>query len=125
MENKTVMQFKKEIKLEFNNKNKRQRMQELQPVEFTDLIPPKDEKDSSDSEEETKNQRQRFFVKKLCVKSRKMPKDNDQVCMNPIIKDLIINQEENIAQVKYGKQDRWGFQSTYDFFKVKNQQQKD
>jgi hypothetical protein len=30
--------------------------------------------------------------------------------MNPIIKDLIINQEESAIEVKYGKQDSWGFQ---------------
>ena len=44
--------------------------------------------------------------------------------MNPIIKDLIINQEENVVEVKYEKQDSWGFQSVDDFFKEKNQKQK-
>lgn len=117
------MQLKKKTKSESNGKNKRERVQELELVEFIDLIQPKDETDSSDSEEATENQRQRFYVKKLFVKSRKMSRDNDQVRMNPIIKDIIINKEENTAEVKYGKQDSWGFQSVDDFFKEKNQQQ--
>ena len=54
-------------------------MQELHLVEFTDLIQPKDETDSSDSEEATKNQRQRFYAEKSFVKSRKMSRENDQV----------------------------------------------
>ena len=103
MENKTIMQLKKETKSKYNGIRKRERVQELQLVEFTDLIQLKDEKDSSDSEEATKNWRQRFYVNKLCVKSRKMLRDNDQVQMNPIITDLIINQEENVAKVKYEK----------------------
>lgn len=54
-------------------------MQELQPVEFIDLIPPKKEKDSSDNEEAAKNQKNKFFIKKQCVKSRKFPRDNNQI----------------------------------------------
>ena len=54
------------------------------------------------------------------VKSRKMPRDNDQVRLNPIIKDLIMNREEDATKVKYEKQDSWGFQSLDDFFKEKN-----
>ena len=66
-----------------------------------------------------------FYVKKFFVKPRKMPRENDKVWMNPIIKDLIINKEEYAMEVKYGKQDSWGFQSAHDFFKEKNRQQKD
>ena len=51
--NKNFIQLKKETKLKPNGKNKRKRVQELQPVEFTNLVQPKDEKDSSDSEEAT------------------------------------------------------------------------
>ena len=80
-------------------------MWELQPVEFTNLIQHIDEEDSSDSEEVTENQWQRFYVKKLFVKPRKMSRDNDKVQMKLIIKDLIINKEENAIEVKYGKQD--------------------
>ena len=125
MESKSVMQLKIDAKSKSNGKNKRERVQELQTVEFTDLFQPKDEEDSSDSEEATKNQRQRFYVKKLFVKPRKMSRENDKVQMNPIIKDLIINREENAVEVKYGNQDSWGFQSADDFFKEKNRQQKD
>ena len=125
MENKIVMQLKKETKSESNGKNKRERVQQLHPVEFTDLIQPKDEEDSSDGEEATKNQRQKFYVKKLFVKPKKMSRENDEVRMNPIIKDLIINKEEDATELKYEEQDSWGFQSADDFFKEKNQQQKD
>ena len=100
-------------------------MEELQLVEFIDLIQPKDEEDSSDSEEATKNQTQRFYVKKFFVKPRKMSREKEKVQMNPIIKDLIINKEENVVEVKYGKQDSWGFQSADDYCKEKNQQQED
>ena len=34
-----------------------------------------------------------------------MSRDNDKVQMKLIIKDLIINKEENAIEVKYGKQD--------------------
>jgi hypothetical protein len=44
--------------------------------------------------------------------------------MNPIIKDLILNQEENVEEVKYEKQDSWGFQLEAYFFKENNWQQK-
>ena len=85
-------------------------MQELQSVEFIDLIQPKDEEDSSDSEKVTENQKQGFYVKKFFVKPRKMSRKNNKVRMNPIIKDLIINNEEDANKVKYEKKDSWGFQ---------------
>jgi hypothetical protein len=53
MENKNVMQLKIETESESNGRNKRERVQELHLIEFTDLIQSKDEKDSSDSEEAT------------------------------------------------------------------------
>ena len=55
------------------------------------------------------------------MKSRKFSKDNNQIQINPIIKDLIINKEEDVVEFKDGRQDSWGFQSTYDFFKENNQ----
>ena len=96
---------------------RRPKIQELQPIEYLDLIPPKEEKDSTDSEDESENQRKKSFVKKLRVKSSKFSKDNDQIQTNPIIKDLIINKEENIVD---DKKDNWGFESTNDFFKQQN-----
>ena len=51
--------------------------------------------------------------------------ENDQVKINPIIKDHIINKEDNAEEAKYGKQYSWGFQSTDYFFKQNNRQQKD
>ena len=44
-----------------------------------DLIPPKEEQDSNDSEDESQNQRLKFFVKKSRVKSKKISKDKDQI----------------------------------------------
>ena len=49
MESKSIMQLKKETKSKSNSKNKRERVQELQLVEFTDLIQCNEEKDSSNS----------------------------------------------------------------------------
>ena len=66
-----------------------------------DLIPPKEEKDSIDSDDESENQRLKFFVKRSRAKSHKFLKDNDQIQDNPIIKDLIINKEEDIAGDKH------------------------
>ena len=63
-----------------------------------------------------------FTLRSCLLNQEKMSIENDQVEMNPIIKDLIINKEENTTKVKYGNQDSWGFQSTYDFFKEKNRQ---
>jgi hypothetical protein len=117
MESKCVMQLKKEAKSKSSGKNKRERIGELQLIEFTYLIQPKDEEDSSDNEEATENQRQRFYVKKRFVKPRKFSRENDKVGMNPIIKDMVINKEEYAMEVKYGKQDSWGFQLVGDFFK--------
>ena len=57
-------------------------------------------------------------MKKLREKSRKFPKDNNQIRTNPIIKDLIIKKEENIVD---NKQDSWGFKATDNFFKKMNQ----
>ena len=100
-------------------------MQELQLVEYFDLIQPKEEKDSSDNEEATKNQKHKFFVKILRVKSRKFPKDNNQIQITPIIKDLIINKEEDAVEFKDDSQENKGFQSAYNFFKEKNQLKND
>lgn len=69
-------------------------MEELNPIEFTDLIQPKDEEDLSDSKKAIENIIQRFYVKKFFVKPRKMSIKNDEVQMNPIIMDLIISKEE-------------------------------
>ena len=49
-----------------------------------------------------------------------MSRNNDEVRMNPIIYDLIINKEVYIVEVKYGKQDSWGFQLEDDFSNEKN-----
>ena len=70
-----------------------------------DLISPTEEKDSTDSKDESENQRLKFFVKKSRVKSNKIFKNNDQIQYNPIIKDLIINKEEDIIG---DKKDSWG-----------------
>ena len=102
-------------------KKKRQKIQELQPVEYVDLIQPKEEKDSSDNEEATKNKKHKFFVKKLHVKSRRFPRHNNQIQINPIIKDLIINKEEDAAKFKDDRKDNWA----NDFFKENNQLKND
>ena len=52
----------------------------------------------------------------------KFSKDKDQIQTNPIIKDFIINKEENIVD---NKQEIWGFKATSDFFKQKNQLKND
>ena len=44
-----------------------------------------------------------FTLRSCLLNQEKMSIENDQVEMNPIIKDLIINKEENIAEVKYEK----------------------
>ena len=89
--------FQKQAQSRSHIRKRRQKIQELQLVEYVDLIPPKEEKDLTNSEDETKNQRKKFFVKKLRVKSRKFSKDNNQIKINPIINYLIINKEENAA----------------------------
>ena len=71
------MHSQKQTWSEFNRRKRKKRMQELHLVEFIDLIPPNEEKDSSDKEV-VENQKQTFFIKKLCVKSRKFPRDNNQ-----------------------------------------------
>ena len=48
------------------------------------------------------------------MKSNKFLRDNDQIQENPIIKDLIINKEQDITD---DKQDSWGFKATDSFFK--------
>ena len=45
--------------------------------------------------------------------------------MGPIIKDLIINQEEHKVHNEYEKQDSWGFKEADEFFQGMDQQQKD
>ena len=52
-----------------------------------DLTPPKEEKYSTDHEDESKNQKLKFFVKKSQVTSKKNLKGNDQIQEIPIIKD--------------------------------------
>ena len=119
MAKKILECFQKKAKSECHIKKRTPKIQELQPIEYLDLIPPKEEKDSTDSEDESKNQRKKLFVKKLQVKSSKFSKDNDQIQTIPIINDLVMNKEENID-----KQDSWGFEAVDDFFKQQNQLKK-
>ena len=46
--------FQKQAKSKCNIIKRRPKIQELQPIEYVDLIPPKEEKKSTDSEDETK-----------------------------------------------------------------------
>ena len=55
------------------------------------------------------------------MKSSKFSNVNDQIQTNPIIKDLIINKEENIVDEKKSS---WGFEEADDFFKQHNQLKK-
>ena len=114
MVEKIVECFQKQTKLEYHDKKRRPKLQKFQPIEYVDLIPPKEEKDSTDNEDEFENQRLKFFVKTSRVKSNKLFKDNDQIQDDPIIKDLIINKEEYIAG---DKQDSRGFEAVDNFFK--------
>ena len=68
MEGENIGCFHKQTQSGCHIRKQRQDIQELQPVEYVDLILPKEEKNSTDSENETKNQRHKFFVKKLRVK---------------------------------------------------------
>lgn len=45
--------FQKQAKSEFHIRKRTPKIQELQPIEYLDLIPPKEEKDSTDSEHES------------------------------------------------------------------------
>ena len=51
------------------------------------------------------------------MKSNTFFKDNDQIQYNPIIKDLIINKEEDVAGDKH---DSLGFDATDNFFNQHN-----
>lgn len=70
--------FHKQAKSECHIRKRRKKIQELQPIEYVNLIPPK-EKNLTDSEDESENQRHEFFENKLQVKSRKFSKDKDQI----------------------------------------------
>ena len=117
MEGKNVLKSK--------TKAKRKMAKELQEVEFVDPIQPKKENSSSSDEEEPENRTQRFYVKKGFVKSGKGPKKSDELQLNPIIKDMIIYKEEHAVEIERKEAVDWGFQAENDFFKEKNQQQKD
>ena len=113
--------FQKQAKSEFHIRKIIPKIQELQPIEYLDLIPPKEEKYLTNSEDESENQRHTFFVKKSRVKSRKLSKDKDQIRTNPIINDLIINKEENTVD---DEQDGRGLEAADDLFKQHNQLKK-
>ena len=53
MDDKISMHSHKQTQSEFNSKKRKEGMKEFQPIEFIDLIQPKEEKDSSDIEEAT------------------------------------------------------------------------
>ena len=94
----------------------------MQPVEFVDLVHPERENSSSSDEKEPNNSTQRFYVRKSCfVKSSKKPKKSDEL----LIKDMIINSDEHAVKIECKEAIDWGFQASNDFFKEKNQQQKD
>ena len=68
-------------------------MQNLQPIEYFDLIPQDKEKESSSNESED-DYKQTFFINRKKKIPKKTEKDKDNIC----IKDLNINKEEPIIQ---------------------------
>lgn len=66
---------------------------ELQPTECRDLIQPNEDNHSTHSKGIAVNQKN--YVKEILVKSRKQPRERDEMIMGHIIKYLIINQEEH------------------------------
>ena len=62
-------------------------MQKLQPIEYSDLIPPAKEEQSSSNELEEDDRKQVFFIRKR----KKIPKKTEKNRLNPFMKDLIIN----------------------------------
>lgn len=112
MEGKNVLNLKTEAKRKMEN--------ELQPVEFVDLIHPEKENSSRSDEEEPENHTQRFHVKKGFVKSGKKLKKSEEMWLNPIIKDMTINKEEHADKIERKEAIDWGFQAENHFFKGKN-----
>ena len=83
---------------------------------------PKEEKNSRSNEEFEEKQIQRIC---FIIQSKKRPRKSSKVWMNPYVKDLIINKEENTTQNErknhVDEEEFWGFQSIEDFFKEKKQ----
>lgn len=118
MAERTSRCFQNQIKSEYKDRKRKPKMKKFQPIEYVDLIPLKKEKDLTDREDESENQRLEFYVKRSRVKSNRFLEDNDQIQENTIIKDLIINKEEDIAN---DKQDSWVFEAADSFFKQQAQ----
>lgn len=64
------------------------------PINFVDLLEPEKEKISSSREELDEGQSQ---VVKFGIKSMKNTRTSKKARMNPYIKDLVINKEEQMA----------------------------
>ena len=64
MEEKIYECFQKQTESEYNGRKRRPKIHKFHPIEYVDLIPPKEEKDSTNNEDESENQRLKFFVKK-------------------------------------------------------------
>lgn len=54
------------------------------------------------------------------MRSNKKSKQRNEL----IIKDMIINNDEHAVKVEFKEEIHWGYQAVNDFFKEKNQQQR-
>ena len=101
-----------------DTKKRKQVTQQLQKIEYFDLIPPDKEPklSSSDSEDDYK---QIFLVKA----KKKVPKETGKDQDHSAIKDLIINKK--VPPLKTYNQGIWEFEEAEQFFKQKNQQKED
>ena len=61
MAKKFVECFQKQTKSKCHDTKRRLKMQKFHPIEYVDLIPPKEEKDSTNSEDESENQKLIFL----------------------------------------------------------------
>lgn len=94
---------------------------ELKPVQFVDLVQPERENSSSNGEEEPENRTKRFYVNNDFVKLNKNPKKSDEL----IIKDMIINNHEDVVKIERKEAIDQGFPEANDSFKEKNWKKKD
>ena len=98
-----------------NTKKRKQVTQQLQPIEYFDLIPPYKESELSISDLED-DYKQIFLVKTKKKVPKEIGKDQD----HGIMKDLIINKQ--VPPLKTDDQSTWEFKEAEQFFKKKNQQ---
>lgn len=122
-----------EVKGFISKKDEREQVKiekEIQPIEFTDLLEPAVERNSSNNEElegrKFKKQGQKFYIN---IEPRKRLKKRNKIISNPIVQDFVINEGENALVSEFEKQMKasasWGFESTDEFFKEEAQQKKD